>query len=138
MTTDRPQLLTSIFLASAADGVHSEPCNVKGCALEVHVRNDGRSMLGYFRYRGLKLGDKTRVSRVPLGSLDLGLPYLRRECVTCEDLIRQGLSPKQHRGAQKEKQQAATRTVRVALNEYFAWAGGDDENPPALWKSPET
>jgi hypothetical protein len=76
-----------------------------------------------------------RTERIPLGSYDLGLAYLRRERVACEDLIEQGKSPKKHRDQQHEQK---LRTLRQAVREFFDWAGGTADAKPARWKSQET
>jgi hypothetical protein len=139
MTDPRPHLLTSDFINTAPDGVHNDGGAIKGCALEIHVRNGGKSKRGYFRYNGTPFRED-RTERLPLGSYELGLPYLRRERVVCEQLIEQDKSPRQHYAEQKERQHSAKRTLREAVEEFCDWAGGDAEREiaPALWMSPES
>src|SRR5262245_28016623 len=138
MTTEnRPHQLDSDKIASATKGVLNDGGAVPGCALEIHVRNGGKSKRAYFRYPGTRFGEK-RTERVPIGSYTIGLVQLRRERVTCEQLIEQDTSPKRYYRDQKERQHSARRTLRVAVQEFFVWAGGGGENEPALWKSPQT
>jgi integrase len=118
---NRPHLLDVSKIAAARDGVHNDGGALAGCALEIHVRNGGKSKRAYFRYNGTPFGEK-RTERIPLGSYDLGLPRLRRERVTCEQLIEQDKSPKRHRSEQQERQRAAAMTLRNALEEYWAYA----------------
>jgi len=134
---NRPYLLDVNKIATAADGVHNDGGELQGTALEIHIRNGGKSKRAYFRYNGRPFGEK-RIERIALGSYDLGLPHLRRERSACEQLIEQGKSPKRHRAEKKERRQGASRTLRQAVDEFFAWAGGDAEHAPALWNSPET
>src|SRR5215510_1833502 len=100
-----------------------------GCALEIQVRKN--SEIGYFRYNGTGFGEK-RVERLRLGTVaELGLPELRRRRVACEQLIEEGTtSPKQHRSQQqkqvRQQHTLAKRTLRGAMDEFFAWAGGND------------
>jgi integrase len=144
MSDDRR--LTLDLIARAKDGVLSERCNLKGCALEIHVRRGGKSKQAYFRYNGVAFNEQ-RNARLRLGSYDkLGLAHLRRECITCEDLIQQNKSPNAHYAEKQEhirkQHTTAKRTLREAMNDFFAWAGGDIDDggniPPARWKSPKT
>jgi integrase len=107
---------------------------VAGCALEIHVRNGNAR--GVFRYPGAQFGEP-RIARHPLGPYH-SLPLLWAERAACEKLIRENKSPKGHYGQQQEEQRAAARTVRQAMEEFFAHAGGTAEKAPALWKSPES
>src|SRR5262249_34661747 len=104
---------------------------VAGCALEIHVRKKDTAH-GVFRYAGARFGEP-RVARISLGPYAQGLPHLWSQRAACEQLIREGKSPKRHYGQQQEEQRAAARTVRQAVEEYFAWAGGTDEKAPARW-----
>jgi integrase len=134
---NRPYLLDVNKIAAAKDGVHKDGGELDGCALEIHIRNGGKSKRAYFRYNGTPFGEK-RTERIPLGSYDQGFAYLRRERAACERLVEQGKSPRRHRSEQTEQRQSASRTLRQAIEEYFAWAGGDAEHEPALWNSPWT
>jgi hypothetical protein len=117
--TKRTELLSGTFLAAAKDGVHSEPCNTPGCALEIKKRNG--SMRAYFRYPGVQFGE-VRVARIPLGSYDQGLLKLRRICVAYEDLIAEGKSPKRYKQHVEDQQRAAGMTFREALEEFWQFA----------------
>jgi integrase len=128
---NRPHLLDVSKIAAASDGVHNDGAALDGCALEIHVRNNGKSKRAYFRYNGSPFGEK-RTERIPLASYDLGLPRLRRERVACEQLIEQGKSPKLYRAEEGEKQRLAGMTLREAVAEYFAWGH------KVVWKSPHT
>jgi hypothetical protein len=115
---------------------------VAGCALEIQVRKNGAAH-GYFRYNGTPFGEtgktgKSHIQRIPLGPYDQGLPHLWSQRAACEQLIREGKSPKLHYGRIEEEQRASSRTVRQAVEDFFAWAGGTTERAPALWHSPET
>jgi hypothetical protein len=122
----RKQLLSDSFLATAEDGVHSEPGNVEGCALEIKKRK-GR-MRGFFRYNNTKVGDKDgkgnvpRFMRLPLGSYSQGLRELRRQCAALEELVEQGRSPRRYRQQTQDKLRAAGMTLREALDEYWPHA----------------
>jgi integrase len=118
----RPHLLDLGTIAAVTKRcVLNDGGALEGCALEIHVRNDGKSKQAYFRYNGTPFGEK-RVERLLLGSLDLGLPHLRRERVACEDLVRRGESPKHHRARDQEQRRAAGMTMRQAMDEFFAYA----------------
>jgi hypothetical protein len=122
----RKQLLSDSYLATAQDGVHSEPGNVEGCALEIKKRK-GR-MRGFFRYNNTKIGDKNsegkvpRFVRLPLGSYSQGLRELRRQCGALEELVEQGKSPQRYRQQVKDKLRAAGMTLREALDEFWPHA----------------
>ena len=128
---NRPHLLDIGTIATASDGVHNDGGELDGCALEIHVRNDGKSKRAYFRYNGTPFGEK-RTERIALGSYDPGLAHLRRERGACERLLEQGKSPKLHRAEGQEKRRTAGMTLRQAVAEFFEV--GHDK----LWKSPWT
>jgi integrase len=133
---NRPCLLDIPTIAAAGDGVLNDGGELPGCALEIHVRNGGKSKRAYFRYNGTPFGEK-RTERLPLGSYELGLFDLRRERVACEQLIEQGKSPKRYRTDQQEKRRAATMTLRDALEEYWkvckkTWAPSSQEENDGL------
>jgi integrase len=128
---NRPYQLDASTIATAPDGVHNDGGALDGCALEIHVRNGGKSKRAYFRYNGTPFGER-RTQRIPLGPYDLGLPRLRRERDACEQLIEQRKSPRLHRSEQQERQRAATMTLRDAVEEFY------DYGYRVLWKSPET
>jgi len=50
--TNRPHLLTTSFIETAPDGVHNDGGAIEGCALEIHIRNGGKSKRAYYRYNG--------------------------------------------------------------------------------------
>jgi integrase len=118
---NRPYLLDVNKIAAAADGVLNDGGELDGCALEIHIRNHGKSKRAYFRYNGTPFGEK-RTERISLGSYDQGLPYLRRERGACEQLIAQGKSPKRYRVQDQEKRRAAGMTLREALEEFWKHA----------------
>jgi integrase len=127
---NKPHLLDAAKVAAAADGVHNDGGAIPGCALEIHVRNDGKSKRAYFRYNGTPFGEK-RIERISLGPYDKGLGELRRECVACEELVRQGKSPKRFRERQKEERIARGMTLRQAMDEYYK-AGNEYLWSPAV------
>jgi integrase len=119
--TNRPHLLTTSFIETAPDGVHNDGGAIEGCALEIHIRNGGKSKRAYYRYNGTPFGE-SRTARVSLGSYDQGLAHLRRERVALEQLIEQGKSPKRHRGHQQKQRRAAGMTLRNAMDEFWTFA----------------
>ena len=133
----RPYLLESKTIENAVDlrKVYNDGGELDGCALEIHVRNGGKSKRAYFRYNGSPFGEK-RVERVPLGRYERGLAELRRKRDDCEQLVKQGKSPKiylKRKGEQRlERQRLARRTLGDALDEFFSFA------PGRFWKSAYT
>jgi integrase len=124
MTTTFVRTLDPSTLGNEKDGTHSEPCHLKGCALEVRIRtnHDGtRSMQGRFRYPGSKFGEP-RTARVELGDLGLGLDELRRRAQDCEHLIAEGKSPKRHFEEQLKKRLAANMTFGEAFDIFWNYA----------------
>src|SRR5437870_3614241 len=115
---NRPHLLDVDKIAAARKGALNDGGALKGCALEIHVRNNGRSKYGYFRYNGTQFDEK-RTERIPLGPYELGLPYLRRERAACERLIEQGKSPKRLRSYEQERRRAANMTLRDGVAAFF-------------------
>jgi integrase len=121
----RPNLLDDATIANATDNdrVYNDGGDVKGCALEIHVRLDGRSKIGRFRYNGLPFGEN-RTSRVTIGSYaELGLRGLRRKRVAYEALIEKGKSPKRHSHEVKQEREKFHRSnisLREAIEEHFA------------------
>jgi len=107
-------------IRTAPDGVHTVGGGtLPSTALEIHIRNGGKSKHGYFRYNGTPFGEK-RTERIALGSYDQhGLTKLRHDCVACEKLIEQGRSPKQHLEREKERLRKAGMTLRQAMDEFY-------------------
>src|SRR5262249_5314896 len=101
------------------DGVHSEPGDVEGCALEIKKRNG--SMRAYFRYPGTQFGER-RTMRIPLGRYDQGLRELRLKRASCEKLILEGKSPQRHQQLEDDRRRAAGMTLHQALDEYWEYA----------------
>jgi integrase len=124
----RNQLLSGAFLATAKDGVHSEPGDIEGTALEIWKRNGGKSMRAYFRYRGAQFNER-RTMRIPLGRYDQGLRELRLKRASCEQLILEGKSPQRYQVQLEDQRRAAGMTLRQAMDEFWAHA------EKALWNS---
>jgi integrase len=123
---NRPHLLDDDTIKNATDNnrVYNDGGALPGCALEIHVRNDGRSKRGYLRYNGIPFKEN-RTTRQPLGDyFELGLPGLRRKRAAGEALIEQDKSPRQHAHelAQNRKKatDAANPTLGEAIEEHFA------------------
>jgi integrase len=117
----RTELLSDTFLAKAKDGMHSEPRDIPGCALEIRKRNGGETMRAYFRYNGTKWGEE-RCKRIPLGPYHRGdLLKLRNKCVAYEQLIAQDKSPTRYKERAKEQLRSAGMTFREAFKEYLQY-----------------
>jgi integrase len=127
----RPDRLTVEFLATAPNGVHRDPGDLKGVALEIKVSNSGKTKVGYNRFNGTPFGEN-RVARLRIGRYDdLGLPGLRRARVTCEDLIRHGKSPRKHFREHQELKRAGDMTLNEALDAFWIHA-----IKTRLWSAP--
>ena len=107
--------------------VYNDGGALPGCALEIHVRNNGRSKRGNFRYPGAQFGE-SRTARHPLGDYHvLGLAGLRRKRAACEALIEQDppKSPRRyaHELAQERKKatDASNPTLDAAIEEHFTY-----------------
>jgi hypothetical protein len=129
---------TSQTIANARDQyrVYTFGGDLPGTALEIVVRNGGKSKRGIFRYNGRPFGEK-RNERFPLGSFDKeGLAALRRKRAACERLIEEGKSPKQeHQRAHEQKlerRRLSQRTLGEAVEDFFKFAR------ETKWKSPHT
>jgi integrase len=117
----RSELLSDTSLAKADDGMHSEPRDTPGCALEIRKCNGGETMPAYFRYNGTKWGER-RCMRIPLGPYHRGnLLKLRNKCVAYEQLIAQGKSPTRFKERAEEQLRSAGMTFREALKEYWEY-----------------
>jgi integrase len=118
----RSELLSDTFLTKADNGMHSEPRDIPGSALEIRKRNGGKTMRAYFRYNGTKWGEK-RCMRIPLGLYHRGdLLKLRNKCVAYEQLIEKDRSPARYKERAKEQLRSAGMTFREALEEFWQYA----------------
>jgi integrase len=122
---NRPHLLDAKTIDAATDDnrIYNDGGALSGCALEIHVRNGGRSKRGNFRYNGLPFGEN-RTTRKPLGDWhELGLAGLRRKRAACEALIEEDKSPRQHAhevDRDQKKKPTTNPTVAEAFEEHFA------------------
>ena len=123
----KPHLLTSTMIDAATKGILNDGGAVESCALEILIRNNGRSKRGYFRYHGTRWGER-RTMRIPLGRYDdIGLVQLRRMRAALEQLFLDGRSPAGHQKQLAEQRRAAGMTLGEAVDEFFQFAG---EPPP--------
>jgi integrase len=124
MKKNQPHLLDDDKIKNATDNNHiyNDGGALPGCALEIHVRNGGRSKRGNFRYNGIPFNEN-RTTRLPLGCFyQLGLPGLRRKRAACEALVEHGKSPRQHAHeiARARKSNPTTNpTLAEAIEEHF-------------------
>jgi hypothetical protein len=131
--------LTAEIIANARDRFRTYTFggDLPGTALEIRVRNGGKSKRAYFRYNGKPFGEKQHPTRLPLGDFNQeGLTALLRKRAACEQLMREGKNPKQeHKRAEKQKQEQqllSQRTLGQALEDFFNYARG------VKWKSKHT
>jgi hypothetical protein len=118
----RTELLSDDFLAKAKDGMHSEPRDISGCALEIRKHNGGKTFRAYFRYNGTKWGEG-RGKRIPIGPYHRGdLLKLRNKCVAYEQLIEREKSPTVYKARAEEQLRSAGMTFREALKEFRQYA----------------